>query len=61
MHVTAIPSKQKNTVGYYACPCYVTKQRGPTFIFMSNLKMEDENVPFYKWVLAGVALVLAAD
>lgn len=61
MHVTAIPSAQKVSEGFYDCPVYVTKQRGPTFVFKANLKMEDESVPFHKWILAGVSLVMAAD
>jgi dynein heavy chain len=45
----------------YECPVYVTKMRGPTFVFMADLKMESEEVPTSKWVLAGVALLMSAD
>jgi dynein heavy chain len=61
MHVVAVTADQRVRTGMYECPVYVTKQRGPTFVFMADLKMESEEVPISKWVLAGCALLMAAD
>lgn len=41
--------------GVYRCPVYKTAQRGPTFVFMANLRSK---APPEKWVLAGVCLLL---
>jgi dynein heavy chain len=61
MHVVAVTADQRVRKGMYECPVYVTKQRGPTFVFMADLKMESEEVATSKWVLAGVALLMSAD
>lgn len=61
MHVIAVTAEQRVRTGMYECPVYVTKTRGPTFVFMADLKMESEEVPTSKWVLAGVALLMSAD
>ena len=39
----------------YACPVYMTQDRGPTFVFTAGLKSK---APPIKWVLAGVALLM---
>ena len=39
----------------YACPVYMTQDRGPTFVFTAGLKTK---APPLKWVLAGVALLM---
>ena len=42
----------------YECPVYLTSARGPTFVFLSTLKTVD---PVYRWILAGVALLMQSD
>lgn len=59
VNVQAVPIEEKVTVGVYECPCYVTSQRGPTFVFTAGLKMESEESDPKKWILAGVALLMA--
>lgn len=39
----------------YKCPVYKTEQRGPTYVFMAQLKTKS---PFARWVMAGVALIM---
>lgn len=41
--------------GTYACPVYKTETRGPTFVFMAQLRTKS---PSARWVMAGVALVM---
>lgn len=38
----------------YQCPCYGTRQRGPTYIFVAQLKSKD---PTARWIMAGVAML----
>ena len=61
VNVIAFPIEEKVTLGYYECPCYVTSMRGPTLVFTANLKMESEESDPKKWILAGVALLMADD
>lgn len=58
MHVTAIRLHERENVGYYECPTYVTSMRGPTYVFTSYLKMESDESDPNKWILAGVALLM---
>ena len=41
--------------GVYLCPCYMTQQRGPTYVFSADLKTK---APPAKWVLAGACLIM---
>jgi dynein heavy chain len=59
------PSWEPSAVGYlrhqhdiYECPVYITSFRGPTYVFLSTLKIAD---PFNKWVLTGTAMLLQTD
>ena len=61
IHVTAIRRELKQTTAIYECPTYVTTQRGPTYVFTSGLQMESEEQDVRKWILAGVAMVLAPE
>ncbi|EMP29854.1 Dynein heavy chain 11, axonemal [Chelonia mydas] len=54
--VRAIPTDRQETKNIYECPVYKTKNRGPTYVWTFNLKSKDKSA---KWVLAGVALLLA--
>ncbi|KAM6338976.1 LOW QUALITY PROTEIN: dynein axonemal heavy chain 11 [Podargus strigoides] len=54
--VRAIPADQRESKYVYECPVYKTKSRGPTYIWTFNLKSTERPA---KWVLAGVALLLA--
>ncbi|XP_020637559.3 dynein axonemal heavy chain 11 isoform X1 [Pogona vitticeps] len=54
--VKAIPADRQETKHIYNCPVYKTKIRGPTYVWTFNLKSKDKPS---KWVLAGVALLLA--
>ena len=49
----AIVDRQDQNV--YLCPCYKTRQRGPTYVFSAQLRSKS---PPAKWTLAGVAILL---
>jgi dynein heavy chain len=53
INVKAVPSDRADTKSYQ-CPCYGNKQRGPTFIFVAQLKTKD---PPARWIMAGCALL----
>ena len=60
--VIAVPVEKKVTKGQYPCPVYYTTMRGPTYIFTASLKMDsEEETEEWKWILAGVALILNDD
>jgi len=61
VHVIAVRVEEKSEVAQYACPVYVTSMRGPTFVFTGNLRMESDETDPNKWILAGVALLMADD
>jgi dynein heavy chain len=50
-----ILSSARETAGIFQCPLYKTQFRGPTFVFMAQLKTK---ASASRWILAGVALVL---
>uniref|UniRef100_A0A8C8VJF2 Dynein axonemal heavy chain 11 n=1 Tax=Pelusios castaneus TaxID=367368 RepID=A0A8C8VJF2_9SAUR len=54
--VRAIPRDQQETKNMYECPVYKTKTRGATYVWTFKLKSKEKAA---KWVLAGVALLLA--
>lgn len=68
MYIKAVPVQPEwipESIGYlrndphlYECPVYLTSARGGTFVFLSILKTKD---PVYRWVLAGVALLMQSD
>ena len=61
MNVIAVQLEERKTQGFYRCPVYYTTMRGPTFIFESYLKMENEDDEGHDWVLAGVALIMSPE
>jgi len=48
----------KEEKGFYYCPCYVTEDRGKTYVFTAQLKTRHNP---RKWILAGVALLLDVE
>ncbi|XP_069504355.1 dynein axonemal heavy chain 11 [Ambystoma mexicanum] len=52
----AIPVDKQETKNIYLCPIYKTRTRGPTYVWTFNLKSREKPA---KWVIAGVALLLA--
>uniref|UniRef100_A0A8D2LWB0 Dynein axonemal heavy chain 11 n=1 Tax=Varanus komodoensis TaxID=61221 RepID=A0A8D2LWB0_VARKO len=54
--VRAIPADRQETKHVYKCPVYKTRIRGPTYVWTFHLKSKERPA---KWVLAGVALLLA--
>ena len=42
----------------YECPVYITRRRGPTYVWTFQIKTKE---PPTKWILAGVALLMAID
>ena len=48
----------KEEKGFYYCPCYVTEDRGKTFVFTAQLKTRYHP---RKWVLGGVALLMDVE
>ena len=44
--------------GIYECPVYLTRFRGPTYVFLATLKTID---PVSRWTLGGVALIMQSD
>jgi dynein heavy chain len=61
INVVAIQSHEKSFVGKYKCPVYYTTQRGPTYVFTADMKMESNDSEDSKWILAGVAAILNED
>lgn len=61
VHVTAIKRELKQTTAIYECPTYQTTQRGPTYVFAAGLQLESEEQDVRKWILAGVAMVMAPE
>ena len=55
LNCRAILSERLNSANTYFCPCYMTNQRGPTYVFSAQLKTK---VPPGQWILAGVALIM---
>ncbi len=53
--IRAVNSSRLDSLGVYMCPVYKTEQRGPTYVFSSQLKTKS---PPARWILAGVALLL---
>lgn len=70
MYVRAVavdPAWEASEVGYlrndrtvYECPVYTTTYRGPTFIFLATLKVEDGCNP-NQWILRAAALITQSD
>lgn len=48
----------KEEKGYYYCPCYVTEDRGKTYVFTAQLKTKQHP---RKWILAGVAMLMDVE
>ena len=42
--------------GYHPTPVYITKQRGPTYVWTFHLRSKQ---PSAKWTLSGTALILS--
>ena len=61
INVVAIEIDKKDFTGKYVCPVYYTTQRGPTYVFDADLKMESYDSDDSKWILAGVAAILNDD
>ena len=61
INIVSVQSHEKSHVGKYVCPVYYTTQRGPTFVFTADLKMESNDSDDSKWILAGVAAILNED
>ncbi|TEB19592.1 Dynein heavy chain family protein, partial [Perkinsus sp. BL_2016] len=60
INVYAVPAMEMNWENMYHCPVYITSQRGPTYLFTANIRMEPDDVE-RKWILAGAALILTED
>lgn len=56
IYVRANPVDKQETKNMYKCPIYKTKNRGQTYVWTFNLRSKEKPA---KWVLAGVALLLA--
>lgn len=61
MLVTAIQMKDKPSKGFYDCPVYTTSARGATIVTNAPIKMESEDSDSNRWILAGVALLMAPE
>nr|VZI28891.1 unnamed protein product [Spirometra erinaceieuropaei] len=53
--IKAIPVDRRDVKNMYECPVYKTKTRGPTFVWVFNLKTKERPA---KWILRGVAILL---
>jgi len=51
----SVPSERLEEKGVFFCPVYKTEQRGPTFVFMAQIRTKS---PSARWVMAGVALIM---
>jgi len=72
IHLIAIPAKERRMKDYYDCPCYYVSQRGGgnppgSYVFFGQLKTSEPTVNTlygvyqYKWVLAGVGMLLQIE
>eukprot|EP00961_Rhodomonas_salina_P119811 1612693-Rhodomonas_salina.1 len=72
MHIVAIPRTEVKTEGYHDTPVYYVSQRGGgnppgSYVFFSTLKTSEPTVKglygvySYKWVLAGVGLLMQVE
>ena len=72
IHLKAIPAKDRRMDGYYDCPVYYVSQRGGgnppgSYVFFGQLKTSEPTVNTlygvyqYKWVLAGVGMLLQIE
>ena len=72
IHLKAIPAKERRLDGYYDCPVYYVSQRGGgnppgSYVFFGQLKTSEPTVNTlygvyqYKWVLAGVGMLLQIE
>ena len=55
MFIKALTQDKQEMRNLYECPIYITRQRGPTYVWTFNLRTKERAS---KWVLAGVALLL---
>lgn len=55
INIRAITQDKQDLRNMYECPVYKTRTRGPTYVWIFNLKTKDKPS---KWTLAGVALLL---
>ena len=53
----AVSADKLEERGTFQCPVYKTEQRGPTFVFMAQLKTPAKSPPA-RWIMAGVALIM---
>jgi dynein heavy chain len=70
VYIRAVPVEPNwipESVGYlredpqlFECPVYLTRARGPTFVFLAVLKIEQKE-KVSRWILAGVALIMQSD
>ena len=60
MNIFAVDTKEMDWNNMYKCPVYITSQRGPTYLFTANVRMEPDDQE-YRWILAGAALLLTDD
>ena len=70
MYIRAVavdPAWEASEVGYlrndrstYECPVYTTTFRGPTFVFLATLKVEDGS-DANQWILRAAALITQSD
>ncbi|CBY35491.1 unnamed protein product [Oikopleura dioica] len=56
LFVKAVPIDRLETKNIYECPVYKTRDRGPNYVWTFNLKTKESA---NKWVLGGVAILLA--
>jgi len=56
LFLKAIPVDKADVKNMYPCPVYKTRVRGPTFVWVFNLKTKEKPS---KWIMGGVALLLS--
>jgi dynein heavy chain len=59
-NVFAVHINDMSWDGMYGCPVFVTSERGATFVFLANVRMEPDDTDV-RWILAGAALMLTDD
>jgi dynein heavy chain len=59
-NVFAVHVDEMSWESMYRCPVYVTAERGPTFIFSGNIRMDADDSDT-RWILAGAALLMTDD
>lgn len=55
IYIKAVTQDKQDVKNIYECPVYKIRMRGPTYVWVFNLKTKEKAA---KWTMAGVCLLL---